>query len=1095
VHKATHHLAGSGRHPVADHRPHGRLDGRCGAGLSLTSPRLRTWAGLGTALACTVMLFVLQLAPGAASPTSLSPTVELQRALDELETGALHLSLAQGSDSPWNHDQGLALLRHGVQSMLDQMGRQMPPPELAPRLKATVPTLAASLEVDTPSAREPMLQAALIDTLSAVRDWRQVAQREMAAREQTRERATVGALALLALALALLTFDVWRPRQKHLAPRHPEPDAERQQHDLAAGSLQIAAVSLPTVAGEDLNPRPQPEHGLADPKAFGAEAWTWGRLAAATLASDGEGILACDETGKLVLWNRRLLELTGLPEALLHDNRHDQVVAHLAAAVRQPATLTAMLADEPADPETVTTFAFAGDRVLELRSAPLQDQDAIAGRVWRFRDVTARTQAPAAATGPAEPTAFLQVVADALAIRVSYWNRERQCTFANEAFRRWQQPPGNHALGLSLDRFVLPEQGLHADRRVTAVLAGQAQQFERHERRRDGHVVHTTWHYVPDRRDDTVQGFALLVHESTERGPPGLPDPPHPLAAAQDGPSADPRMVGELLASMSRDVRAPMNTIASLTRQLRSGTVDDTQSRQLDKLGEASRDLLTAINNVLDLSRIAAGELRLEDTPFTLPAVLDQVRRLITDAAEAKGLTVRVEASAVPERWRGDPARLRQALLNLAEHAVQATTEGTVTLQARVLDSDNTRIGNLVAAPRQLHLTVMAADRSLEARPFEPALAADAHSLPTALGAGAGAGAGASLGLAVTAHLARLMGGDAGTVKRPGQGRRWWFTAVLHPVEPDVADAAPPASLTNQERQLRTRHAGARVLVAEDHPINQEVARQLLQAAGLQVDVAADGREAVAQFSAQAHDLVLMDMQMPTMGGLEATRHIRRLPHGASVPIIAMTANAFADDRAACLGAGMVDFIAKPVDPEALYAALNRWLDKRSQPQAATAGGPRPTAVTHEHAAATAGPWPEHERAHEHEHEHEHKREHEASASGFDIAGLNADDGLRLLRGDSAKYTRLLRTFVQCHGSDISALRRPALDGDSIARSLHALRGSASAIGANELYQHTVTLDERLHASGTAATLGVALTDLADELESLIEHIERGLAG
>jgi CheY-like chemotaxis protein/HPt (histidine-containing phosphotransfer) domain-containing protein len=1086
-----------------------------------------------------VVLCVLQLQPRAAGPESLSPALELQRALDELETGALHLSLARGSASPWNHDQGLASVRHGAQAMLDQMRRRVPPPDLAPRLKAAVPTLAASLDVDTPSAHEPVLQAALIDTLSAGRAWRQRVQQALAAPEQTRERATVGALALLLLALALLTFEVWRPRLQQAASGHPGPDGERPPRDPAARSSQLAAKPSFAAAGEDLEPRPQLKHLAGDPAALSMDAWTSGRLAAVSLASDEQGILIRDENGKPVLWNRQLLELTGLPEAVLHDQRHDkqhdQVVAHLAAAVRQAAALSPVLAVEAAAPETVTTLAFADDRVVELRSSPLQDEGAAAGRVWRLRDVTARTRPAAAATSHAQATAFRQAVADALPIRISVWNRERQCTFANDAFRRWQRPAGSATIDLPLERLVLPEQGLHADRLVTAALAGQAQQFERHERGPDGHVVHATWQYVPDRRGDTVQGFALLVHERTERNVPSLPDPPRPLAAAQDGPSTDRRVDSDLLATMNRELHSPMNTIASLTGQLRSGSLDDSHGRQLHTLGEASRHVPTTVNNVLDLSTIEAGECHLEDTPFTLTAVLEQVRRLIIDAAQAKGLTVRVDAAGVPDRWRGDPTRLRQALFNLAEHAVQVTPEGTVTLQASVVSGDNTAIGKPVAAPCQLRLAMMATGRGLDARPldapsFDPHTIADTQSLSAALGAGAGAGAAASagadarLGLAVTAQLARLMGGDAGADRHPGQGRCWWFTAALRPEAPELADTPPLAALPNQERRLRMQHAGARVLVAEDHPINQEVARQLLQAAGLQVDVAADGREAVTKFTAQAHDLVLMDMQMPTMGGLEATRHIRRLPRGASVPIIAMTANAFADDRAACLAAGMVDFIAKPVEPEALYAALNRWLDKRSHPHTSTADGPRPTIVAREDAATTR-PWPGRGSSsssssssnnsdsnananvnvnvnvnanaiiHGQAPAHEHVHAPEVAASGFHIAGLNADDCLRLLRGDSAKYARLLRSFVQTHGNDISVLRRPTLEGDSVARRLHALRGSASAIGAKDLYQHTVTLDDRLRANGTAATLGIALTDLADELESLIVQIERGLAG
>lgn len=372
------------------------------------------------------------------------------------------------------------------------------------------------------------------------------------------------------------------------------------------------------------------------------------------------------------------------------------------------------------------------------------------------------------------------------------------------------------------------------------------------------------------------------------------------------------------LANMSHEIRTPMNAISGMGFLLRKTPLSPEQLRLLSRIETASNHLLTVINDVLDLSKIESEKLLLESAPLSLRDLLEEVVGLLGKKAEEQGLAMIIEEGEIPGNLEGDKTRLRQALLNYASNALKFTEEGAVTLRIIGLEEDSAS----ALIRFEVEDTGVGINADVLPRLFTAFEQADASTTRKYGGTG--------LGLAITKRIAEMMGGSSGVESIEGVGSTFWFTARLQKgVGGPVAEPSPELNLAELERELVRRFSGQTVLLVEDDVVNQEVALLLLQSVGISVDIAENGLDAVAAVKRKRYPLVLMDMEMPVMDGVEACNAIRAIPECARLPVIAMTANAFAHDRERSQTAGMNGFLTKPISPIRLYECILLWLSRQ----------------------------------------------------------------------------------------------------------------------------------------------------------------------
>lgn len=648
------------------------------------------------------------------------------------------------------------------------------------------------------------------------------------------------------------------------------------------------------------------------------------------------------------------------------------------------------------------------------------------------------------------------------------------------------------------------------------------------------------------------------------------------------------------LANMSHEIRTPLNAIIGFAHLLRRSRLDVDQCDKLGKLSDSAHHLLAVINDILDISKIEAGKLTIENTEFDLEHVLESTCALVANKVQSKGIELIIDTEPkLVGMFRGDPTRIGQALLNYAGNAAKFTESGAIVIRTRIQQER----GDEWLVRFEVEDSGIGIAPEAQAKLFQPFEQIDSSTTRKHGGSG--------LGLVITKRLAQLMGGDAGVVSHLGHGSTFWFSAHLARLESqpgcrnlgdlagrrallvdglpvsrnvmrkmlnvlglhcEVADSSASAmvrmaaaedtgnsfdfllldwrisggdyeaivsqirclpepatprhwlmlipddnavrdevrrsgagiqlikpvtlstlhnalrhvlhggdpclpeapSLSTAEQVLMRERAGGRVLLVEDNQINQAVVLELLSVAGLAVDVANDGAEAVKQAEATAYDLMLMDVQMPVMDGLEATRAIRKSAKNRQTPILALTASAFDEDRQRCLAAGMNDFIGKPVDPDALYKTLLKWLPIQSR-----------------WLKAIAAPASSQETSYD-----------VLSQKLSAIPNLDFALGMKSVRGNWEAYIRLLRQYASEHSLELTLLCERLSKGEvyDIQRVAHTLKGVSATLGATSVQTLAVQLESALYERKAAPEIEQLINALKDEHTRLTEALLAALS-
>ena len=486
------------------------------------------------------------------------------------------------------------------------------------------------------------------------------------------------------------------------------------------------------------------------------------------------------------------------------------------------------------------------------------------------------------------------------------------------------------------------------------------------------------------------------------------------LEAKQDAEKAT-QVKSEFLANMSHEIRTPMNAIVGLVELCLNSEISSKQRDYLERVETAALSLTGLIDDILDFSKMESGKLELDSRPFLLEEMLDQVFSTMAELSRRKQLKlIRPAIKRQQYAVMGDPQRLRQILINLIGNAIKFTEHGQIEVTLNELSRNNDQL--------TLEFSVIDSGIGMTQQQVGKLFKAFSQGDSSVTRNYGGTG----LGLVICKQLVEQMGGSIGVSSQIGVGSCFSFTVSLGVTDINKLSFSQTRPSRDIDTQQLQAIRNARVLLVEDNEVNRIVAIELLKQVHLQVDTAENGVIALEKLKQHSYDCVLMDVQMPVMDGYQATRALRKLPGGAELPVLAMTANVMSDDRNKCLQAGMDDFIGKPIQPQLLYSTLSKWLSLQHSPQ-----------VVSNSISRDEIPY---------------------------LYGIDASIGLRYSADDKRVFRKILQKFAENHAESIDEIQQAIASRNFVGAKqiLHTLKGLAGSLGAVALHGHLVRLEELL---------------------------------
>lgn len=555
-----------------------------------------------------------------------------------------------------------------------------------------------------------------------------------------------------------------------------------------------------------------------------------------------------------------------------------------------------------------------------LEMLPVERDDEVGDLARSFKAMIARINEQMLEIKATEATLQMQI--DRMPIGFVVWDRDFCVRTWNPAAASVFGFTEAEALGKHPYELIVPQsEKAHVEETWRRLLKGDLTAYSINENiTRDGRRIVCEWTNTPmTNADGTVTSVLSMVQDITERT-----KTQEMMRLAKEQAEEANRAKSMFLSNMSHEIRTPMNTIIGMVQLALRNEHDPKQLDYLNKIFQSGEHLLGIIDDILDFSKIEAGKLSMVKEDFNLDQSWKMLRNLTAWKAAQKGIELRFEMAAnIPQRLQGDMLRLNQILLNYVNNAIKFTMQGEIVVCAKMLEENESS----VLLRFEVQDTGIGIPEEQRAGLYQPFQQGDSSTSRNYGGTG--------LGLIISKRLAELMGGETGFESEPGLGSIFWLVVRL-----DKSAAKSVPSDDNPEQQdtkypVRAVLRDKRILVAEDHPFNQVMVKEFLETAGAIVSVANSGEEALELLRREHFDCVLMDVQMPTMDGLEATRRIRVDPALAEMPVLALTANVYKEDRERCLAAGMNDFISKPIKAENFYLTIEKWLSSEASSSSA----------------------------------------------------------------------------------------------------------------------------------------------------------------